>query len=38
MGSAFKDGVDAGLSDVNSYNTDLAGASFDTDRTASPTS
>ena len=31
MGSAFKDGVDAGLSDFKSYNSDLAGVSIDMD-------
>ena len=31
MGSAFKDGVDAGLSDFKSYNSDLANVSLGTD-------
>lgn len=31
MGSAFKDGVDAGLSDFKSYNSALAGVSLGTD-------
>src|SRR5947209_1749815 len=31
MGSAFKDGVDAGLSDFKSYNSDLGSVSLDTD-------
>jgi hypothetical protein len=31
MGSAFKDGVDAGLSDFKSYNADLASVSLGTD-------
>lgn len=31
MGSAFKDGVDAGLSDFKSYNSDLSGASVGAD-------
>lgn len=31
MGSPFKDGIDAGLSDFKSYNTDLAGVSLGTD-------
>lgn len=31
MGSAFKDGVDAGLSDFKSYNSDLANISLGTE-------